>query len=148
MQACESVEYLCDFVCQGHRQNIEIHGCAVYPADMVWPLAPRQFAVETLHMHSGSQHQTAGSQQIPSHSLSLVNCLWSRQPYVSRANMQGMTSQNHFQYLSHQSESWSLQDLQCKWCASVKSSNNHHLALIIYNYIILQYGNIYIYLNP
>ena len=46
MQASKSVEYLCDIVCQGHRQNIEIHGCAVYPADMVWPLAPRLLAVE------------------------------------------------------------------------------------------------------
>lgn len=58
---------------QGHRQDIEIHGCAVYPAEMVWPLAPRQ-------------------------------------PYISRANMQGMTSQNHFQHQGMQPApaNWSL----------------------------------------
>ena len=25
----------------GHTQDIEIHGCAIYPSEMVWPLAPR-----------------------------------------------------------------------------------------------------------
>ena len=25
----------------GHQQDIEIHGCAIYPTEMVWPLAPR-----------------------------------------------------------------------------------------------------------
>ncbi|CAJ1392211.1 unnamed protein product [Effrenium voratum] len=56
-----------------HTQNIEIHGCTVYPAQMVWPLAPRQ-------------------------------------PYISRANMVGYTSANHFQNQGQQPvlPQWSL----------------------------------------
>ena len=55
--ACRRHEKL---MSKGHRQDIEIHGCAVYPREMVWPLAPRWafFATDAVSVSKSAEDES------------------------------------------------------------------------------------------